>query len=138
MSNSEQSPTIVLDNGSYSLKVGIAGEEVPRHEIPSFLPTNAENDASNLSSISANESTTPQAASELLPDLSSSLVRPIKAGRIVNWDAMEILWKKAFEEALQIPIKEHPLLITESPLNSNEDQRQMTEILFEKFQVSSL
>ena len=140
----EVSQPIILDNGSYSLKVGIAGEDVPRHEIRSVL-SDAENAPSNCSTAeewdaSAFPSTTGRDTIVNQSDFAfaSSSIRPIIAGRIVNWDAMESLWRKTFDDVLRVSVREQPLLITESPLNPNADRQRMAEILFEKFEAPAL
>lgn len=41
---------------------------------------------------------------------------PIEHGVVTNWDDMEALWRHVFEE-LKVSPKEHPILLTEAPLN---------------------
>ena len=65
-------------------------------------------------------------------------IRPIIGGVVVDWDAMEQLWKLTFDDVMKISTRDHPLLITESPLNEAKARERMAEILFEKFESPAL
>jgi actin-related protein len=67
-----------------------------------------------------------------------NLKHPIVDGIIVDWDNMEKLWQHVFQNELRVNPAEQPILLTESPLNSKENRRQTTQIMFETFQVPSL
>ena len=57
---------------------------------------------------------------------------PIEHGVITNWDDMELLWRHIFDE-LKVSPKEHPILLTEPPLNPYSNRLKMADIFFEKF-----
>ena len=132
-----ETPALVLDNGSYSLKVGFAGEDIPRHEVRSLLSR-----GSDVSSgVSATTATTKGLNKVSFHDAAVAAVdadRPIIGGVVVDWDAMEKLWKLTFDDAMKASTSDHPLIITESPLNEGEAREQMAEILFEKFDSPAL
>ncbi|KRZ88981.1 actin [Trichinella sp. T8] len=48
-----------------------------------------------------------------------TLEYPIEHGTVTNWDDMEILWYHAFCNELRVAPKEHPVLLTEAPMNPN-------------------
>jgi len=63
---------------------------------------------------------------------------PIERGIVTNWDDMEKLWSNTFWEQLKVVPEEHPVLLTESPLNPKENREKMTQIMFEKFNTPGI
>ena len=64
-----------------------------------------------------------------------SLSYPIEHGIVTNWDDMEKIWNHTFYNELRIYPDEHPVLMTEAPLNPKINREKMMEILFEIFDV---
>ncbi len=57
---------------------------------------------------------------------------------MTNWDAMEKLWFHTFQSELSVSSEENPVLLTESPLNSQANREKMTQIMFESFHTPAL
>ncbi|KAJ4457806.1 putative Actin [Paratrimastix pyriformis] len=135
----EQAPTllnqaIVLDNGSGSTKVGFAGDDFPKAVFPAYVgrPKHVKVMGGGLTGLEFLVGARAEKSRGLL-----KLAYPITHGIVQNWDDMEKIWHAAFEE-LKSEAREHPILLTEAPLNPYRNRERAAEKLFETFGVPAL
>ncbi|XP_072043843.1 actin, cytoplasmic 3-like isoform X1 [Amphiura filiformis] len=135
MSEEEDEPTVVvIDNGTGSCKAGIAGDDLPKFEFPSYIGTprhqNFLKELGNKDTFIGDEAQTKRSM--------LSLKYPIEHGIVTDWDAMEKIWHYALHDKLKVNTEETPVLMTEAPFNPKANKEKMAQILFETFNVPSM
>ena len=64
------------------------------------------------------------------------LQHPMEHGVVTNWNDMEHIWTHLYSE-LKIQAEEHPVLLTEAPINPRKNREKAAEIFFETFNIST-
>lgn len=110
---------VVIDNGSGSIKAGLATDRAPKVEFAAAVGRRGR------------ETLVGDAA------VAKCAQYPFESEVVDDWDAAEALWNCAFYN-LHIEPSEHPVLLTESTTARASDREKMAEIMFEKFNAHSV
>ncbi|XP_076061872.1 actin-related protein 1 [Oratosquilla oratoria] len=126
---------VVIDNGSGVIKAGFAGDQVPKCHFPNYIgrPKHVRVMAGALE---GDLFVGPKAEEHrgLL-----SLRYPMEHGIVTDWNDMERIWQYIYsKDQLQTFAEEHPVLLTEAPLNPRKNREKAAEIFFETFNVPAL
>ncbi|EPE35925.1 Actin-like ATPase [Glarea lozoyensis ATCC 20868] len=125
---------IVLDNGSGTIRAGFAGDDLPKCYFPSFV--GRPKHLRVLAGALEGDVFIGDRAQELRGLL--KIRYPLEHGIVTDWDDMERIWEYVYGEGLKTLSEEHPVLLTEPPLNPRSNRDTAAQILFETFNVPAL
>lgn len=126
---------LVVDQGSSAIRSGVAGGAEPSTVFPSYVGR-VKHEKAMIGSLEGTKFVGAMARENrgLV-----SLSYPIKRGVVQNWQDVELIWQNLFDlPEQQLNSEEHPVLVTEPPINPYYNREQMAQMLFETFNVPSL
>ncbi|XP_065338623.1 actin-related protein 1 [Cloeon dipterum] len=126
---------VVIDNGSGVIKAGFAGDQNPKCRFPNYIgrPKHVRVMAGALE---GDIFVGPKAEEHrgLL-----SIRYPMEHGIVTDWNDMERIWQYIYsKDQLGAFSEEHPVLLTEAPLNPRRNREKAAELFFETLNVPAL
>ncbi|KAF9174830.1 Actin-2 [Entomortierella chlamydospora] len=125
---------VVIDNGSGVIKAGFAGDDQPKCFFPSFV--GRPKHVRIMAGAVEGDVFIGKKAQELRGLL--KIKYPIEHGIVQDWDDMEKIWQYIYSDELKTMSEEHPVLLTEAPLNPMRNREMAAQIFFETFNVPAL
>ena len=117
---------LVVDNGSGSIKAGIAGEDIPRSVFETIVGSPKKMEKGLKECYVGDEA---QSKRGIL-----NLRYPIEHGIVTNWDDMHEIWQRTFHNELKIKsLDTLAILLTEVGFGPKGNREKMTQIIFEDF-----
>jgi len=128
---------IVIDNGTGMIKAGFAGVPKPRYLFPSYvgIPKHKRSMFAKQNIQTGDELYVGEEAQKLRGVL--KLHYPMKHGVITRLEDMVTLWEHAYH-LMDVQSSDHPVLLTEAPLNPKQNRNRMIEQFFDKLHVPAL
>ena len=127
----ESGVPLILDNGSGVIKCGLGSSELPTSVFPNI--SGSERFESVMQGTEGPSSYYGHDAYNRRGAL--SLCYPVSHGIVEDFKMMEKIWEHMYCNELRIDSSNHPVLLTEAPLNPRDKREKVIQLFFETFNV---
>lgn len=126
---------IVIDNGTGRIKAGFAGDDAPSCVFQSVV--GRRKDFAGMGRmITVGGGRDCYVGDEALSRKGVLRIRrPMDHGVVEDWSDMEQIWEHTFSDHLKVDPADHPVMLTEAPLNPRANREKMATVMFETFGV---
>uniref|UniRef100_A0A182IZW9 Uncharacterized protein n=1 Tax=Anopheles atroparvus TaxID=41427 RepID=A0A182IZW9_ANOAO len=117
----DELPAVVIDNGSYTIKAGLTGDDDPKRAVRNVVELSE-----------AADGVVTQCIGGLSGAPSARVVYPVQRGVPTDWDALESVWEYTLRDVLKVAPEDHKILLTDRPLSARASRERAVQIVFEK------
>lgn len=128
----EEIGALVFDIGSYSTRLGVAGEDLPKYDIPSAVAYDENYDEKKDTKKSKHSFGDVEIR---VPREGVQIQTFLEDGMISNWDLFEALVDHVYAKKFCAASNEYPVLMSEPSWNLRAKREKVTEIMFEKYEI---
>ena len=145
---------IVLDNGTGHLKAGLAHRDQPSVVMPTVIArpklrqtmgggaSASSSDGGGGARGSGGGGGTMKSGRAVFVGSEAVAKRgvcefsfPLAHGIVCDWEGLELVWRHCFLNELRLNPEDHPVVLTEAPMNPKKNREKMVELLFDVFSV---
>ena len=126
--------SIVIDNGSFNIKAGFNGDEIPKISLRNVIGENKDDDGKKVGT----EKEIIIGEEALNKRGMLNIKFPMKRSMIKDWESLEKIWNYIFTNELKVNQKEYNILISQPINNIKENKEKIAEIMFESFNIPGL
>lgn len=127
---------VVCDNGTGFVKCGFAAANFPTAIFPSLVGRPVLRFEEKIENVQLKDIMVGDEASKLRTML--QITYPLDNGIIRNWEDMQYVWDYTFNEKLKVNPKDCKIMLTEAPMNPQQNRKKMIEVMFEKYGFKSV
>lgn len=126
---------VVIDNGSYMIRAGFAGDEIPTAVFPTIIGRLRHRGVTAALGLKDCHYVGDQTIEKrgIL-----TIKNPIENGIVTNWDDMTEIWFHTFLNQLKVEPNHHSVLMSENAFNPKTNREKMTQIMFETFSLPAM
>lgn len=123
------------------LRVGYAGEDCPKSEIPAWVGTSPDLETIDENTMDTGTEMKNKKKYHIdtvalnYPKKDMDVETYMKDGMIENWDMFEKVLDYSYKKIIQSESEYHPVLFSESAWNKKDRREKICEIMFEKYNV---